>query len=176
MPVQRSFKGTRTVAEMEIDESRKWRTKLLKSLELHYSKAPAYSDMFPVASSLLQFETTSVFEFNLNALRTLMGLLGIDPGKLVLSSSLSVTEKSTKRIVALTQAVGGTAYLSGRVAMETYQDPDLFHQAGVELIAQNFLHPKYQQGGDFVAGLSILDPLFWCGPEYTAKLCGGTNR
>jgi hypothetical protein len=46
-----------------------------------------------------------------------------------------------------------------------YQDEQEFERAGIELRYSDFVHPVYQQGQlPFIAGLSILDMLFSCGP------------
>jgi hypothetical protein len=175
LPLDRAFQGTRTVAEMRIDGSRDWRARLVRTLQLHYGRAPAFAATFPLLRSLVEFQTDSLLEYNLQALRGLMRILGLEQGKLVMSSALASRGVATERIVSLTRAAGGHAYLSGKVAMETYQDPSVFAEAGVHLIAQNYRHPIYLRGGEFVPGLSILDPLLWCGPEQTSRLLADTN-
>ena len=174
-PVQRTYSGTRTIAEMLLDDRQDWRGKLCKTLEGHYRKAPFFEQCYPWVRPLLELPTSSLLELNLNAISTLMTQLGLDTGKLVLSSTLRSRGTATERVVSLTQSAGGEAYLSGSYAMATYQDPLLFERAGISLIPQDFHHPQYPRGGGFVAGLSILDPLFWCGPEQTSRLVTGTR-
>lgn len=170
VPVQRAFSGTRTIAEMRIDETQNWRKKMLRSLDLHYRRAPAFERCYPKISELVEFGTDSLFDFNFNALRQIMRLLDFNTDKIVLSSSLPIQGSATERIVSLTQAVGGSAYLSGRMAMETYQDPKQFEKAGIDLVPQNYRHPDYYRDGTFVEGLSILDALLWMGPEETSRI------
>ena len=61
-------------------------------------------------------------------------------------------------------------YLCGGGA-SGYQEDDLFKASGINLIYQNFSHPKYSQYNQekFVNGLSIIDCLMNIGLEETKK-------
>jgi hypothetical protein len=67
--------------------------------------------------------------------------------------------------IALCRELGADTYLSGSGGAN-YQDEAAFAAAGVKLVYTNYQHPTYPQAfGDFVAGLSIIDLLFNCGPD-----------
>jgi hypothetical protein len=88
----------------------------------------------------------------------------------VLSSSLQPSGAATDLLIELVRAVGGDVYLSGGGAAG-YEEPDRFAAAGIELRPQAFAHPVYVQGkGEFVPGLSVLDPLLHLGPAGTRRL------
>jgi hypothetical protein len=66
--------------------------------------------------------------------------------------------------------VGATRYLSGTGARD-YMAPDLFRDAGIEVLWQDFTHPVYPQlFGEFVPYLSALDALFNCGVQGAREL------
>jgi hypothetical protein len=168
MPIVRAYSGTRKIAEMEIDNSSPWRDKLRKTLDLNYRRASHFNDVFPLFSGLLKNPTDKVVDFNLGAIKSVLGALNLNDSKLVLGSTLPVAGHSTELLIAMVRAVGGTAYLVGGGAAG-YQDDWMFEAAGLAIVAQNFQHPRYSQVGsrEFVPGLSIVDVLMNIGCEAT---------
>lgn len=76
------------------------------------------------------------------------------------------------RLIAILQTFGpDVTYVSGKGGSQ-YQDPAKFERAGIRLLYSDFVHPTYDQGHDFIAGLSILDGLFRVGWERTAEFVG----
>jgi hypothetical protein len=69
--------------------------------------------------------------------------------------------------------VGASRYYSGR-AGGAYLDAEAFRRAGVEIVAQRFEHPVYEQlfteEQGFVPNLSAVDLLFNCGRGSLAAL------
>ena len=75
-------------------------------------------------------------------------------------------------IEAICCSVGADTYLSGTGARD-YNDEDSFAARGVEIAYTEFQHPVYPQVAEpFVAGLSILDLLFNCGPASRDYILG----
>jgi hypothetical protein len=158
---------------MQIDNRRPWREKLLKTLQTSYGRAPCFGEVFPLIADLVANPVSSLADYNVAAIVTLSRALGIDTAKFVLGSTLAVEGQATDLLIAIVRAVGGTAYLCGAGA-RGYQEDEKFAAAGLELIYQDFQHPVYPQGGmdQFVAGLSIIDPLMHCSFTGTAALAG----
>jgi len=173
-PVRRPAHGVAMIKDIEVDDTKGWRANLAKTLAQAYARAPAYREVWPVIEPLIHHPAASIGAFNLQAIRALCGVLGLDPGKLVESSTLGVTSTATARLIELVAAVGGGAYLCGG-GSAGYQEDDKFDAAGLALHYQAFAHPTYPQhgGGAFVPGLSILDALFELGPAGTRALLGG---
>jgi hypothetical protein len=72
------------------------------------------------------------------------------------------------RLVAAIDPRG--TYLSGKGGAN-YQNPAMFHDAGLSLRYLDFRHPTYNQGREsFQAGLSVLDTVFHLGWRGTAAL------
>ena len=171
MPIVRAYHGTRLICDMKINSSTPWRANLLKTIQMNYARAPYFEEVFPFLAELVSNPTDSLSAYNITAIRELASALGLDPSKLVLGSTLDVDGQATDLLIALTKAVGGTAYLCGGGA-GGYQENDKFTEAGIELIYQNYQHPKYWQINteDFVPGLSVIDALMNCGFEMTSTL------
>lgn len=170
MPIVRSYHGVRTYREMEIGDAT-WRTKLLKTIQLNYAAAPHFASIYPTLAAIFAAPTNRLAQFNETAIRTLCDGLALDSSNMVRSSELKVTGAATDLLVAIVQAVGGTAYLAGGQAA-AYQEDAKFAAAGLELVYQNFQHPPYAQmnSQSFVAGLSIVDALMNCGWQGTREL------
>lgn len=169
-PVDRSYHGTRAISDIVIDDTRPWRQKLLKTIATSYGRAAHFDEVFPVLEELIGHPSARLAELNENAIRRLAAAIGLPTRHLVLSSSVEPAGSATDLLIELVQAVDGDAYLSGGGA-EGYLEPDKFEAAGIELRMQDFQHPVYPQGrGEFVPGLSVIDPLLHLGPEGTRRL------
>lgn len=173
MPVVRAFHGLRNINEMQIDNSKPWRNKLLKTIEMNYVRAPFFSSVFPVLREIISTPTNLLVEYNLSAINQLRDLFGLQ-SQLILGSSLGVDGAATELLISMVRAVEGTAYLSGGGATG-YQEDEQFAEAGMALVYQNFKHPKYRQtrSKEFVPGLSIIDSLMNCGLEQTKMMIQG---
>jgi len=177
MPISRSYHGTRTYRQMEIGSNESWREKLLKRIQVNYAATPYFRAIFPTLQAIMNMPTHSLTEFNEIAIRTLCHGLGLDTGKIVRSSELPVAGAATDLLIAIVEAVGGTAYLAGGQAT-AYQEDAKFAAAGLEMIYQDFRHPRYDQANSrtFVAGLSIVDALLNCGWQDTRRLLSGQEK
>jgi hypothetical protein len=123
-------------------------------------------------SDVLSYETDNLAELNIVGLSRLLAYLGWQDRPVIMrSSALACEQEGTDLLVAITQAVGAQAYLSGDGA-SGYQQDDLFARRGITLVRQNFAQPVYSQsaGGAFRPGLSIVDALFEIGASATAAL------
>jgi hypothetical protein len=170
VPVVRAFSGYRSIREMEIDESRPWRTKMSTAIAQAYSRADHFDETMPLVEELIQVDQSKLATYNENAIRRLADELGLTDTEIVRSSDLAVTSQATQRLVDLVRAVGGTAYLAGGGA-GGYQEDDLFADAGLGLVTQDFSAPAYPQLVDPpTTGLSIVDALLNVGLGRTGEL------
>jgi hypothetical protein len=113
-------------------------------------------------------------DYNLSAILYLARALGINVSKIVMASALKAEGSGTDLLVSITKNAGGTDYLCGGGA-SGYQEDEKFAAAGLDLIYQEFKHPRYEQvnSQEFVPGLSVIDALMNCGFERTAALIHG---
>jgi hypothetical protein len=170
MPVDRAYTGTRRVREMRIDESKPWRKNIVATIRSSYASAPFAGDVLPVVEEALSAQTDLVAELNEWAIRLLADRLGLDRSKLVRQSQLGASGTGTELLVELCRAVRGDTYLSGDGADE-YLLPELFREAGLTLVYQDFKPPPYPQlVPHHVPGLSVIDALMSCGWHGTAEL------
>ena len=176
-PIDRTFNGVRVVNEIFFLDNDRWRSKFLKTLEINYSKHPYFAETMHVISTLIDYDTDNLADFNANAITAIAQCLGLDISKIIRSSELPVSGYSNELLCDLTLTVGGNIYMCGGGA-EAYQDEAIFQQKSVELKQQNFSHPQYKQfnnQGNFIPGLSIIDALMNLGFNGVRKELIGKN-
>ena len=170
-PLDRSIPKTSRIMDMQLHSDRSWQRKSVTKLHHDYCKAAYFDEIYPTIKALVENDTANLAEYNEQAIRSLCNLLQLDT-KIIRSSEIAVTTKSTQRLIDLVKSVGGTAYYAGRNAAATYQDNDAFNTQNIELVIENYTVPPYTQANspEFVSGLSIIDALMNIGPGETKKL------
>jgi hypothetical protein len=172
VPIVRSYHGLRRVDEMEIDESRPWRRKLLQTIEQNYRRASHFEETMPLVTEIVEQDTALLADYNEVGVRRLAASVGLDAGKFTRASTLDVSGTATDLLIDITHKLGGDSYLAGGGAA-AYQEDEKFAAAGVRLRYQAFEHPTYSQLADEPhSGLSIVDALMHCGADATARLLG----
>jgi hypothetical protein len=136
-----------------------WRSKHLRSIELAYHGRPFFDDYFPELEKLLQHPHASLTDLNKSLIFWLMECLGIDT-PVFMSEDFNITGHKTAMLVNMCRAMGADHYLSS--PGELYVDKTLMN--GYAHSFQEFVHPVYDQGGEFIPNLSVIDLLFNCGP------------
>lgn len=156
--IDRNYRGTRTIQEMNFLSGIPWREKTLKSIEVNYRRHFAYLETMEIVEPLLLNQEPSVANYNIKVITEISKCLRLDISKLHRSSQLAHHGVSNELLCSITSLVGGTAYMCGGGA-DGYQDEAVFHEKNLTLLQQNFVHPTYPQRGqaEFVAGLSIID-------------------
>lgn len=158
VPIKR-LSGTQLINQSHFANN-VWQKKLKGTLQINYSKAPYYKGNIDLIHRLIDYNTDSLSEFNINTIITLAKYMGIE-NTFVNSSSLLVTGCSTERLVGIVKHLRGDTYLSGKGA-DKYQQTIMFDRNQIILRYNEFEHPVYQQNKtkQFLKGLSILDFLF----------------
>jgi hypothetical protein len=162
VPVKHHF--GQIIKDVGTVQTEPWRASHLATLRMCYGKYPFFDEVFPFVESWYgESVNDALAAFNENIIRHVAELLGFHT-EIVRSSTLGCTGVKTDLILCLARSVGASVYLSGQGGAN-YQDEQEFERAGIELRYSDFVHPAYQQRQlPFIAGLSILDMLFSCGP------------
>lgn len=156
--------ASRRIQDVCVDSSTPWARRHLRSIELSYRRAPYFRPVFEVLEPVLSSLPVSLADLNSRLIIGVSRYLGLS-ARLVSASSLGIeTVDRNQRLIEVCQKVGATAYLSGQGGRK-YNDEALFLQHGIRLGYRSFVHPEYPQlYGNFVAGLSVIDAIFNCGP------------
>ena len=160
------------INEILISEQNNWRTTHLNLIMENYKTAKYFDEVFPFIQEIYNFQCDYLADFNRNAIKILMGLFDIKI-QTVIASDLDVCGKNNELVINIVKKLGCTKYLSG-VGARDYYVPELYEQAGIEVIWQDFKHPVYkQQYEGFIPYLSSIDMLFNCGIEESRRLLRG---
>jgi hypothetical protein len=148
------------ICAAEVDSSQSWATKLIRTLEVNYARAPNFARAMELLVPLIQSPEMNLAARNIAAIQSIAVALGLDACRLVRQSSLSPAPegRATELLIKITQAVGGGTYMAGGGATG-YQEDDLFARYGLALRYQNFTPRPYGPRERYIPGLSVIDYL-----------------
>jgi hypothetical protein len=162
VPVKYNF--GQLILEIEINNSTKWKSKHLKTLQNVYGKAPYFSEYYKEIEKLYSHNYMNLAIFNIDFIKWSLKKLAIET-KIILASDL-VNKKeicdlsATDKLLRLIQITNSNKYLSG-AGGKHYLEENKLTDNNIEIIYQNYEHPTYNQLGDgFIPYLSVLDLLF----------------
>lgn len=155
-PLKRLGLGSPILAA-EIDDGQPWRRKLLRKLEANYGRAAQFDRAMTILAPLLGLAETNLAAFNIATITAIAGRLELTT-RFLSQSEIAHEGTATERLISLVKAVGGKAYLAGGGA-SGYQQDDLFQQAGIDLIYQEYSPQRYGPPERFLPGLSVIDYL-----------------
>lgn len=170
VPLQHASQNRR-ICDISLLSSPAWRSKLLKSVEQAYRKAPGYAEVFPAIENIVRHETDSLSEYLAYQLQTLSAFLGIDTRFVVSSRCYENADLfGQERILDICVREGATTYINPQGGQALY-DRASFEQRGLDL---KFLIPddaEYRQfGAPFFPWLSIIDVMMFNGVAGTRML------
>lgn len=146
-------------------------TKVLKTIEQSYSKAPYFESVFPLIRQILENEDRFISSVCMKSYQAIFSYLGIDK-KIKKTSEISYdrTESARDRLIALCHKFEADCYINSPGGRSLYTKVD-FAEQGVELKFIELLPMEYDQDGDdFIPNLSIIDVLMRCPPEEVVTL------
>lgn len=152
------------IKDIMINNRTNWREKHWKSILSAYNKAPFFKVYKQYFEEFLYKEWIYVSEVSIRSLILILRLYGIDK-KIVKASELDVKGSKEELLVNICKELGADSYFSGPDGKD-YINLDVWRANRIEVIFQNFKHPKYPQlYGDFISQMSAIDFLFNCGRE-----------
>lgn len=132
--------------------------KILRKIKENYRKAPFFESAFARIEEIFYFENDNLFDFTLNSLKSICGLLDIKT-PIVVSSTLNIDHalKAQSKVMALCKAAEGTHYINPIGGLELYSRQD-FENEKLDLSfikSRPIAYPQFSN--TFVPWLSILD-------------------
>jgi len=166
LPVRHAGTVGERIIDLRCGGKPDWRQTLVGGLKGNYLKCPHYHPYADEIAKIIFSDEDRLAELNIRLMDYLASALGIETPKV---RARVVQPKAypdpTDWIIATCKAVGADAFLSG-FGGAGYQNEAAYAQNGIRLVYTDFKHPTYPQlHGEFVAGLSIVDLLFNCGPD-----------
>ncbi|MCC6069960.1 WbqC family protein [Massilia sp. GCM10020059] len=152
------------INQIALSDDAAWPSKLLKTIEQSYRKAPFYAETMPLVQDILSCPETMLapyLRFSLTALKDWLEL----PCQIIGSSAQYENKeyKGARRILDICRQEQASVYVNAPGGKDLYAPAD-FAALGMQL---RFLKPRleeYAQGGaPFMPGLSIIDALMYQG-------------
>jgi hypothetical protein len=160
LPIKKAS-GIQLIKDVNFSDKEFHLNKLKKSLQCNYTKSPFYVEVMNEIESLINFESNSLTEYNINAITKLSQLLGFQT-QFVRQSDLSHHQHSTELLIELVQQVEADTYLCGGGA-SGYQADELYAKHNIKLSYQNYDQQQdelFKVNHQLELGLSILHSLF----------------
>lgn len=175
VPVKKSPQGT-NFNELEIDFTTDWKKKHLKSIQLAYSNAKYFDEIYTDVEQIYRKKFTFLKEIVIEFIKYGIKSFEIET-EFLLSSDLSKQGFKTKNkkslyVLDLIKYLQGTKFLFGKNYWKyfTVDDKKVFKENNVEYLLQEFEFKEYPQlHGSFVSNLSFLDLLFNLGKKDSSK-------
>lgn len=165
VPVVQESRDER-VADKRIDNSRegrfRWGRKMTLTLKYAYQSAPHYAEFAPALTDILEGRWDLLADLNHKLIDFCRDALQIRT-PIVKSTELKIAGVKSEMVLNMCRQLGAHAYLSGNGASRDYLDVAAFERAGIEVLWQDFQHPRYEQrppAAPFIEKLSALDLLF----------------
>jgi hypothetical protein len=155
------------IAEVSIDNSRKWNQKHWRSIQQNYGKSrffKRYADFF---GEFYTKEWQKLADLNIALIENISGFLGIHDTDFVRLTELDYpdSENPTQRLINICESVKATRYIIGTRARD-YMEEWRWERTTVQLEYFEPEYPEYPQLWEgFLDHCAIIDLLFNCGPD-----------
>jgi hypothetical protein len=161
----------RLIQQVELSEEFNWRTKLLKTIEHSYKKAPCFTAVYPILTDVIMSQVTKIHELAVLSLKSVCNYLQVKTG-FQDSSSLYDNKplKGQERIINICEKEKAYHYINPIGGTEIYSRT-LFEEKGIKLSFIKTEPITYRQfKNDFVPHLSIIDVLMFNPKDEVIKM------
>ncbi len=169
IPVKTRGHMSKTIRDIMIDNTQKWKRRHLNSFFFNYRKAKFFDSLYPELESLYAEQHDFLSDLVYSQLLFWLSELCIDT-KVLKSSQLPTQCKKSDLILDLCLKLGATQYLAGSLG-RNYLEESAFDEHSIRIDYQDYRHPIYPQlFGEFVPNLSIVD--FWMNTRQSSLIYG----
>ena len=169
------------INQVEINNSKPWVLKLLKTLFYNYQKAPYFNEVYTFIEQIFRdIEYRLLSDLTIEIIREIVTKLGITTDLLLSSAIDGIGELRDEKLVHICQKLGCDNYLSAKgssLYIEAEQPGGIFSEQNINLRYQNYIHPDYKQNyGKFEPYMSIIDLLFYEGFQCSMEIIRSGRR
>jgi len=149
----------------------------LKKIKYSYSRTKYFDEYFPKIEAIYKQKHLKLIDMNIALIKWALDEFKITLPIFKLSiieQDVEIKGKSTDWVVELCRACKADVFVAG-ISGQKYLDKQKFRENNIQLVFQDFAHPKYEQyHGDFLQGMSFIDLLFNHGPD-AINILGKSN-
>ena len=154
------------INEIQVSSDNRWKSKLLKTIELSYKKAPFFEKVYPIVEEIINFDEVNLALYLENSIKKIAEHLDIKT-EFIISSSINKDNslKGQDKVIEICKSLGAKEYYNAIGGVELYSAEN-FNYYGIEL---RFLRTEYieykQFKNDFSPYLSIIDVMMFNSKE-----------
>jgi hypothetical protein len=154
------YRFPQLICEVGVNGRERWQHRHQQALATNYRKAPHWGHLEGLFEEIFSRSWETVSELNIHVVKRLAALLGIATPIHVASELGTFPEDPDERLIALTKHFGAGTYLAGGGGRD-YMDLEKYERAGVEVLFQDYRHPRYSQlFGEFEPNMSVIDLIY----------------
>lgn len=176
--------SNKKIKDIEIDDTKPWRKKMINTLNLCYRKSKYYDQLIHCLEGIINSEYQFLSDFNKSSIFKICSLLNIEHKLEIESEKYYFVEDIIKekmntedfnihledkvlRIFEICEKEKADAFINAIGGTSIYSKIDFLNQ-GINLSFLNTQDVQYEQRSQsFYSNLSIIDVLMNCGIEYT---------
>lgn len=151
--------SNKLINEIKVQENQ---TKLIKTIESAYKKAPMFDTVFPLFLQIMSFCNNNLAKFIGNSLIEVTNYLMIET-EFIYSSDIEKDNslRAQDKILHICTLLGAKQYINAIGGQELY-DKESFDSQGLKLnFIKSELPPYKQFNNEFIPGLSIIDVMMF---------------
>lgn len=146
--------------------------KIIKSIELAYSKAPYYKETIKVIKDIFDYKENNLSKFIINSITKICDYLDIDT-EIIVSSKLlkDSTLKAQDKVIYINKIIGANTYINAIGGFELYSK-EVFKKNEINLFflkMKDIVYKQFDQN-NFISNLSIIDVLMFNSKEQVKKI------
>ena len=170
IPLQKASQN-KHINEINLSLDDKWKSKLLKTIESAYKKAPMYSAVYPIIVDVVENKEGNLSNYLAHGIRVICEYLGIETEIVSSSSQYNTFElKGEEKIFSICMQENANMYINPIGGLDLYKK-DTFSDKNISLKFLKTGNIVYKQFKDpFIPYLSIIDVLMFNSVEECLNL------
>lgn len=157
------------IKDIRINNSEKWKSKILAQLQHYKKKAPYYNRVVELLNDVFKSEYDDIVALNRVSLERVCQYLGVDKKLSVFSEmclNIAPATAPDEWALNICKAIGGVDEYWNPIGGLSFFDKSKYQNAGIKICFQEMMLTPYRQlGKEFEPGLSIIDVMMFNSPE-----------
>lgn len=159
------------IKEIQVSSDNRWKSKLLKTIEHSYKKAPFFEKVYPILEEIVNYDEVNLALYLENSIKKIAEYLDIKT-EFILSSSINKDNslKGQDKVIEICKILRATEYYNSIGGAELYST-DSFDANGIELKFLKTESIEYKQfNNEVIPYLSIVDVMMFNSKEDIKKM------
>jgi len=151
------------IKDVDVNWDLKFEQKLLKTIQMSYSKAPFFREIFEIVQTIFLTKEKKISNLNINSIKVVLEYLGIKKDYKTSSVDFSNSRGQSKadRLISICKENNSSTYINASGGKKLY-NKEYFKERGIQLFFLESDQIYYKQNTkQFVPWLSIIDVLMF---------------